>query len=140
MAVAHLRTARDFDFAAGGSSRPSEAEDYDVSYLYRLEGETEPLHEGLISGPGWYTWPAAGSVPADELVLRTRCINSQRCFADAGRPDDTFTLVRNFGFYVEDVSQPTVGDLGGALMEGAAQRSTRSCPCRRRIKGAGSAG
>ena len=33
--------------------------------------------------------------------------------------------MRNFGFYVEDVSQPAVGDLGGALMEGAAQRSTQ---------------
>ena len=57
--------------------------------------------------------------------MRTRCINSTRCFADSGRPDDTLTLVRNFGFYVEDVSQPAVGELGGALMEGAAQRSTQ---------------
>jgi hypothetical protein len=104
---------------------PAKQTDYESRYIYRLVGEAAATTLHPITSAGWYTWPPAGSVAADELILRTRCINSSRCLADPGRPDDTLTLVRNFGFYVEDVSQPSVGDLGGALMEGAAQRSTQ---------------
>jgi hypothetical protein len=104
---------------------PAHVSSYRSIYLYRLEGESEAARPAIISAAGWYAWPESGEIAADELVLRTTCINSHSCKADSGRPGDTMTLARSFGFEIEDYSPPAVGNLGGALMEGAAQRSTQ---------------
>ncbi|MCC2662476.1 MAG: hypothetical protein K0S35_398 [Geminicoccaceae bacterium] len=104
---------------------PATLSAYESRYLYRLEGEAEATRIHDISQAGWFTWPGSGEIAADQLILRTRCIDGQTCKADAGRPGDTMTLARSFGFEIEDYSPPVVGLLGGALMEGAAQRSTQ---------------
>src|SRR5262245_40958314 len=75
---------------------PAKREDYQSRYLYRREGEPEAASSDPITAAGWYSWPESDGTEADQLVLQVACINSSRCFADPGRPDDTLTLVRNF--------------------------------------------
>jgi len=104
---------------------PARLSDYRVRYLYRIQGEPDATRGQHITTVGWYDWPDSEVIAADQLVLQTACINASGCFADSGRPGDTFTLVRSFGFRIQDYSPPAVGELTGPLMEGAAQRSTQ---------------
>lgn len=95
-------------------------------YQYRVEGQTVPTSSPPINSPGWYSWPAstAGDVPIDELVLQAVCVD--KCLYDPSKGGAPPGLnARYFGFEVEDYAQPAIGALGGALIEGAAQRGTQ---------------
>ena len=94
------------------------------SSSYRLVGETQAgASDGDQRRRAYYTWPPAGR-RADQVVFEIQCIAQPSCEPRA-TGDYGNLLIGDIRFSIEDVSPPVLGGLGGALLEGPAQRGVQ---------------